>query len=119
MSTLKKLNINLNTLKSEAQKFKTELTKVSKQLKPQAQEKLHQAEAMYKNVVSRLKVAQSELDKELGQTVTMLKKVAKQAEATLKKATKAGPAKKAKTTKKATTKKVTKKATKKTSKKSV
>jgi predicted Zn-ribbon and HTH transcriptional regulator len=48
MSTLKKLNINLNTLKSEAQKFKTELTKVSKQLKPQAQEKLHQAEAMYK-----------------------------------------------------------------------
>ena len=119
-------------LKDEFNKIKSEVQKINKMIKPQAQASIKQAEDKYHNLVKTLSSAQGEFDKEMKKTVTLIKKsaihieknlnnykkVALQQKAKLSKvvSSKKNTVKKAATTTKKATKKVARRASKTTRK---
>lgn len=101
-------------LTEEIAKVSSEILKLRNDLQPQAEAKVKEARATLDFVQKRLKAAQNDLDKELGRTLTLVKKYGKEAEQGFQKIKVAVTKKKAgkparKATKKTATKKVAKK----------
>ncbi len=104
-------------LTEEFQRISGELKKLRKEVEPKAKAQLKVAEAKYSDLLKKLQTAQKELDREVQQGITLVKKQAKSAKAAFskKKATFTG---KAKTSAKKASSKVKTTVKNKTSKKS-
>lgn len=111
----------VEVLKDEFNKIKSEVQKINKMIKPQAQASIKQAEDKYHDLVKTLNSAQGEFDKEMKKTIVLIKKSATHIERNLNNYKKVALQQKAKLSKVVTTKKkavkkaatATKKATKK------
>lgn len=103
-------------LTEEFQRITGELKKLRKEVEPKAKAQLKVAESKYSDLLKKLQSAQKELDREVKQGITLVKKQAKTAKAAFSKK-KASLTGKAKTSVKKASKKVAAKTSKKTSKK--
>lgn len=70
-------------LSTEIHKIKTEIEKLTRNMKPQAQAQAKKLETRYKLLQKTLHEAQSELDKEVKKTLVLLKKTKNEAERNL------------------------------------
>jgi hypothetical protein len=107
-------------LNDEVRKIKSEIEKLSKQVRPQAEAQVKKLEVRYKNLLSVLASAQKELDREVKKTMTLVHKTKKEAEKNLGNYKKLAMKQKSKIQSAFTTKKkVTNARAKRTTKKSV